>query len=166
MIPAGFTWSYETPTKAEQRQRVRDIASKGGFMTTPVPSVSNQNSGSAPVASSAGMASLLDPTTFLTLLVDELKYQNPLDPTSSSDFMSQIAQLSQVEQLQSVSSASQMGEAAGLIGRTVTANEAGGNISGVVTGVTNGTSGPLLNVGNSTVALSDVEKIGDGSSSS
>jgi len=107
------------------------------------------------------MAGLLDPTTFLSLLVDELKYQNPLDPTSSSDFMSQIAQLSQVEQLQSVSSASQMGEAAGLIGKTVTANDPSGTpISGVVTGVTNGTSGPLLDVGNTSVALSDVEQIG------
>ena len=38
--------------------------------------------------------------------------------------MSQIAQLSQVEQLQSVSSASQIDEAAGLIGKTVTANDA------------------------------------------
>ena len=69
-----------------------------------------------------GTAGLLDPSTFLNLLVDELKYQNPLDPTSSSDFMSQIASLSQVEQLQSVSSASQMGEATGLIGKTVTAD--------------------------------------------
>jgi flagellar hook assembly protein FlgD len=81
--------------------------------------------------------------------------------------MSQIAQLSQVEQLSSVSSASQMDEAAGLIGKTVTANgESGDTVSGVVTGVTNGSSGPLLNVGNSTVSLSDVEQIGEGDSSS
>jgi flagellar basal-body rod modification protein FlgD len=136
-------------------------------MTSPISPVTDQSQGSAASASSEGMAGLLDPTTFLSLLVDELKYQNPLDPTSSSDFMSQIAQLSQVEQLQSVSSASQMGEAAGLIGQTVTANDATGNtISGVVTGVTNGTSGPLLDIGNTTVALSDVEQIGDGGSSS
>jgi hypothetical protein len=31
--------------------------------------------------------------------------------------------------------------------------------------VTNGTSGPLLNVGNTTVALSDVEQIGESGSS-
>ena len=130
-------------------------------MTSPITPVSNQHQASSADASSLGTAGLLDPTTFLSLLVDELKYQNPLDPTSSSDFMSQIAQLSQVEQLQSVSSASQMGEAAGLIGKTVTANDESGNpISGVVTGVTNGTSGPLLNVGNNTVSLSDVEQIG------
>jgi flagellar basal-body rod modification protein FlgD len=135
-------------------------------MTSPISPVTDQSQGTTAAASSEGMAGLLDPTTFLSLLVDELKYQNPLDPTSSSDFMSQIAQLSQVEQLQSVSSASQMGEAAGLIGKTVTADDdTGTTISGVVTGVTNGTSGPLLDVGNTTVALSDVQQIDDGSSS-
>ena len=30
-----------------------------------------------------------------------------------------------------------------------------------MTGVTNGSSGPLLNVGNATVSLSDVQQIGD-----
>ena len=136
-------------------------------MTSPISPVTNQSQGSAANTSSLGTAGLLDPSTFLSLLVDELKYQNPLDPTSSSDFMSQIAQLSQVEQLQSVSSASQMDEAAGLIGKTVTANDgSGGTISGVVSGVTNGTSGPLLNVGSATVSLSDVQQIAQGASSS
>jgi flagellar basal-body rod modification protein FlgD len=136
-------------------------------MTNPISPVTDQSQGSTTNTSSLGTAGLLDPSTFLSLLVDELKYQNPLDPTSSSDFMSQIAQLSQVEQLSSVSSASQMDEAAGLIGKTVTANgESGDAISGVVTGVTNGSSGPLLNVGNSTVSLSDVQQIGEADSSS
>jgi flagellar basal-body rod modification protein FlgD len=135
-------------------------------MTSPIPPVSNPSQGSSG-ASSLGTAGLLDPSTFLSLLVDELKYQNPLNPTSSSDFMSQIAQLSQVEQLSTVSSASQMGEAAGLIGKTVTANDGSGNtISGVVTGVTNGSSGPLLNVGSDTVALTDVQQIKDDDASS
>lgn len=134
-------------------------------MTTPItPATTSSTSDTSSTSSSLGTAGLLDPSTFLSLLVDELKYQNPLDPTSSSDFMSQIAQLSQVEQLQSVSSASQMGEAAGLIGRTVTANESGGTITGVVSGVTNGSTGPLLDVGNDTVSLADVEQIGDAAS--
>ena len=136
-------------------------------MTSPISPVTDQSQGSTANTSSLGTAGLLDPSTFLSLLVDELKYQNPLDPTSSSDFMSQIAQLSQVEQLSSVSSASQMDEAAGLIGKTVTADDASGTtITGAVTGVTNGTSGPLLDVGSTTVALSDVQQIGGGDSSS
>src|ERR1700722_6946509 len=85
----------------------------------------------------SGVASLLAPDTFLNLLVDELKYQNPLDPTSSADFMNQIAELSQVEQLQTVSSSSQLGEAEGLIGEVVAGNDSGGKfVAGVVTGVT------------------------------
>jgi flagellar basal-body rod modification protein FlgD len=145
-------------------------------MTTPVSGVNGDNAGAgaggtAQSSSAAGgTAALLDPSTFLTLLVDELKYQNPLDPTSASDFMGQIASLSQVEQLQSVSTASQMGEAAGLIGKTVTANagegtltaNAGeGTLTGQVTGVTNGSSGPLLDVGGSTVNLDAVQQITD-----
>jgi flagellar basal-body rod modification protein FlgD len=135
-------------------------------MTTPVSGVNGSaagsNNGTHASSSAAGAAGLLDPNTFLTLLVDELKYQNPLNPTSASDFMGQIASLSQVEQLQSVSSASQMGEASGLIGKTVTASSGNGTITGEVTGVTNGSSGPLLDVGGSTVTLDAVQKITNG----
>jgi flagellar basal-body rod modification protein FlgD len=135
-------------------------------MTSPISPVTDPSQGSAG-STSLGTAGLLDPSTFLSLLVDELKYQNPLDPTSSSDFMSQIAQLSQVEQLSTVSSSSQMGEAAGLIGKSVTANDGSGStVTGVVTGVTNGTSGPLLDVGNTTVSLTDVQQINADSASS
>jgi hypothetical protein len=73
--------------------------------------------------------------------------------------MGQIASLSQVEQLQSVSSASQMGEASALIGRTVTADNGGSTITGPVTGVTNGTGGPLLDIGGLTVSLKAVQQI-------
>ena len=134
-------------------------------MTMPVSGVSGGSAGSDDATQSSatadGTAGLLDPSTFLTLLVDELKYQNPLDPTSASDFMGQIASLSQVEQLQSVSTASQMGEAAGLIGKTVTAADGDGTLTGAVTGVTNGSSGPLLDVGGTTVDLDAVQQITD-----
>jgi flagellar basal-body rod modification protein FlgD len=112
-------------------------------------------------AQDTGTASLLQPNTFLDLLVDELKYQNPLDPTDSSDFMNQIAELSQVEQLQTVSSASEISEAAGLIGQTVSGTDAGGaQISGTVTGVTNGTNGPTLDVDGDSMDLASVQQIG------
>jgi flagellar basal-body rod modification protein FlgD len=107
------------------------------------------------------MTSLLAPDTFLNLLVDELKYQDPLDPTSSTDFLNQIAELSQVEQLQTVSSSSQITEAAFLMGETVTGNDTNGTlISGVVTGITNGTNGPTLDVGGQIIDLSSIIEIG------
>jgi flagellar basal-body rod modification protein FlgD len=116
-------------------------------------------------AQETGTASLLQPNTFLDLLVDELKYQNPLDPTNSSDFMNQIAELSQVEQLQTVSSSSQISEAAGLIGQSVSGiDESGALLSGTVTGVTSGTNGPTLDIGGETMDLSSVQQIGAASS--
>jgi flagellar basal-body rod modification protein FlgD len=108
------------------------------------------------------MASLLAPDTFLNLLVDELKYQNPLDPTSSADFMNQIAELSQVEQLQTVSSSSQLNAAELLIGETVTGNDASGTlVTGVVSGVTNASSGPEVDFSNGdTMSLTSITQIG------
>src|SRR5687767_15646129 len=38
--------------------------------------------------------------TFLKLLVAQLKYQNPLDPTDGTEFMAQTAQFSVVEKLE------------------------------------------------------------------
>jgi flagellar basal-body rod modification protein FlgD len=134
-------------------------------MTMPISPSTNSTvpvGDTAPTSSStSGMASLLQPETFLNLLVDELKYQDPLNPTSSSDFMNQISQLSQVEQLQTVSQSSQISEAANLVGKSVTGVDASGtSITGTVTGVTNGSNGPVLDVGGNTIPVASVVQIG------
>lgn len=52
-------------------------------------------------ATDSGSSSLLNGVnfdTFLTLLVAQLKYQDPLNPTDSTQFTGQLAQFSQVEQ--------------------------------------------------------------------
>jgi flagellar basal-body rod modification protein FlgD len=41
---------------------------------------------------------LTNKDTFLKLLVAQLQYQNPLDPTDSVQFVTQLAQFSQLEQ--------------------------------------------------------------------
>jgi flagellar basal-body rod modification protein FlgD len=134
-------------------------------MTTPIgavdsPTVPIGDTTPATSAEDDGTAGLLQPETFLNLLVDELKYQNPMDPTDSSTFMSQVAELSQVEQLESMSSATQMGDASDLIGKSVTGDDASGKlITGTVTGVTNGTNGPTLNVDGESVSLSEVQEV-------
>ncbi|HUZ42006.1 MAG TPA: flagellar hook capping FlgD N-terminal domain-containing protein [Acidimicrobiales bacterium] len=114
-----------------------------------------------PTTSTTGTASLLQANTFLSLLVSELKYQDPMSPTDSASFMSQLAQLSQVEQLQTVASSSKIAAAASLIGKSVTGVDMNGNvITGTVTGVTNGSSGPTLDVGSNVIDLSAVTQIG------
>lgn len=42
---------------------------------------------------------LADKTTFLKLLVTQIKNQNPLNPQDGAQFLAQLAQFSQVEQL-------------------------------------------------------------------
>jgi flagellar basal-body rod modification protein FlgD len=92
---------------------------------------------------------------FLKLLVAQLRYQDPSNPTDSSQFMSQTAQFTQVEKLDEISKANTAMLAAqnlfatsGLVGRTVTYVDAEGvDVSGVVTSATFGAAGPVLRVG-------------------
>ena len=135
-------------------------------MTMPASPTGNSNipigdTSSSVGANATGTASLLQPNTFLSLLVAELKYQDPMNPTNSANFMSQLAQLSQVEQLQTVASSSKIGAAASLIGKSVTGLDTNGSvITGTVTGVTNGANGPTLDVGGNVIDLSSVTQIG------
>ncbi len=131
-------------------------------MTMPISPLDSSNTpiGGANASSLSG-SSLLQPNTFLSLLVAELRYQDPMNPTDSASFMSQLAQLSQVEQLQSLASSSTIGSAASLIGKTVTGTDSNGSvITGQVTGVTNSSSGVTLDLGTDVVDLSAVTQIG------
>jgi flagellar basal-body rod modification protein FlgD len=69
----------------------------------------------------------LNQNTFLTLLVAQLKYQDPMHPADSTQFLSQTAQFTQVETLQrmekeqaAAQSASQVLAASTMIGRPAT----------------------------------------------
>ena len=59
----------------------------------------NSNPSTAPAIATDGLA---DKTTFLKLLVSQIKNQNPLSPQDGSAFVAQLAQFSQVEQLVSI----------------------------------------------------------------
>jgi flagellar basal-body rod modification protein FlgD len=123
----------------------------------------NQNTtgstGSA-TSSTAGMNGLLQPNEFLNLLVDNLKYQDPLDPTSSADLLTQLAALSQVQTQQQIAETDQTSAAANLIGDTITGADASGNpVTGVVSGFSLTSSGPTLDVGNDSVSLGDISAV-------
>ena len=68
----------------------------------------------------------LDQDTFLKLLVAQLKYQDPMKPADSTEFLSQTAQFTQVETLQKMAkqqeaqqAASQLLASASMLGRPV-----------------------------------------------
>lgn len=68
-------------------------------LISPVSSSSSSTSQSQSQSSPAGIA---NESTFLTLLVTQLKNQDPLSPTDSTQFVSQLAQFSSLEQLTNI----------------------------------------------------------------
>lgn len=97
-----------------------------------IPGSTAAGANSAATGSSATIAENFD--TFLTLLTTQLRFQDPLEPLNSNEFVAQLVQFTQVEQsiatnkslekLLNLQSTGQMVGALGLIGRTV---EAQGN---------------------------------------
>lgn len=119
--------------------------------------------------SAASAASNLDKDTFLQLLVAQLKYQDPLNPTDSAQFLAQTAQFTSLEKMEAVadqtaqSLAAQMSfGASSLVGRSVTYTDATGtDVTGPVESVRFTAAGPLLSVDGVEVALNSVVSVGD-----
>ncbi|OCW56176.1 flagellar hook assembly protein FlgD [Hoeflea olei] len=85
----------------------------------------------------AARKTTLDYDTFLTLLVQQMKSQDPTDPMDSTEQIAQLATFSQVEQtiitntnLENLLQSSTLNQAGSIIGRTLT--NADESISGIV----------------------------------
>lgn len=103
-------------------------------------------------------AATLNYNTFLKLLLEQMKNQDPTAPMSSTDYMAQLATFSQVEQsmlsnskLDSLLSSSALSQAESVIGRTVTS--ADGKITGEVSSVRITSDGPLAKLANGSELL-------------
>src|SRR5579883_1083029 len=97
----------------------------------------------------------------------QLQNQDPMNPMDDSAFLAQMAQFTTLEQITNLaqemttlSLSSQVSQATGLIGHPVTYLAADGTkASGVVSGVSVSGSNVQLQIGSSTVGLSQVESI-------
>lgn len=69
---------------------------------------------------------------FLQLLVAEMQYQDPLQPTDNSQYVAQLASFTQIEAIQNVQSGMENIEGNSLVGNYVTLNVNGKEISGLV----------------------------------
>lgn len=64
-----------------------------------------------------------DKDAFMNILVAQMKYQDPLEPTSNTEYISQYATFTQVEQLQNMADAMTLSRASDLVGKTVIINQ-------------------------------------------
>ena len=64
-------------------------------------------------------SSNVDKEQFMTLLVAQMKYQDPLEPTSNTEYISQYATFSELEQMQNMSRSLELSRASDLVGKLV-----------------------------------------------
>jgi flagellar basal-body rod modification protein FlgD len=143
-------------------------------MTTPVGAIPTSPIGSLPgtqpaTPSSTGSNSL-GQDAFLKLLVAQLKYQDPMKPQDSSQFMAQTAQFTSLSKLTNIdaTNTAMLGaqgflQAAALVGRSVTYTTADGTeATGIVDSASFGPDGPTLRIGDKDVPIAEVTKIAPG----
>ncbi|WP_300458576.1 flagellar hook assembly protein FlgD [uncultured Nocardioides sp.] len=129
----------------------------------------------------SGMAGLMPASTtaatdeskemFLQLMVAQLRYQDPMNPADSSEFLAQNAQFTALEKMQAVADQTAMVlqattafGASSLVGRDVSYTLSDGTQgTGAVHGVSFGAAGPVLDVGGVDVPLASVLAVTDGS---
>lgn len=108
----------------------------------------------------------MDKDSFLQLLVAQMQYQDPLEPTSNTEYVSQYAQFSQVESLQSMSTNMDLQRASALVGNNVyvkSTNAAGETkyTYGKVDYVTYESGKAYMYINENRYALEDLETIVD-----
>jgi flagellar basal-body rod modification protein FlgD len=99
---------------------------------------------------------------FLLLMVDQLKAQDPMNPTDTSSYLSELAQFTSVEQQTYTATNTGTTEALQLLGQQVTyKNTQGVAVSGTVTSVDLSGTTPTLTIGGTSgITTSQVQSVG------
>lgn len=122
--------------------------------------VSNQSK------SDKGSKNELDKDAFLQLLVAQMRYQDPMNPGDSTEYMSQLAQYSSLEATMNISNTLEKGNALNLVGQYVIMNttDSAGNqkmVSGLVEYATVKNGETLLSINDTYYPASDLDSVVD-----
>nr|WP_321484206.1 flagellar hook assembly protein FlgD [uncultured Cohaesibacter sp.] len=124
------------------------------------PVASGTNAGSPQSSSGVANAMTLDYDAFLQMMVAQMEYQDPTNPTDMSEQMGQLASFSNVEQniqtnnkLDNVLSQLYVNQSTSLVGKTLSATRNGEEISGTISSVTICTDGVVASLEDGTDVL-------------
>lgn len=105
--------------------------------------------------------SSLDKDAFLQLLVAQMKYQDPLEPTSNTEYISQLATFSELEEMQNVSASMEMERANSLVGKYVFVRTDNGFAEGTVDYVVYQNGKVYLSVNEELYSIDDLDTVAD-----
>lgn len=110
--------------------------------------------------------SSLDKEAFLQLLVAQMKYQDPLEPTSNTEYISQLATFSSLEQMQNLNSTMETSMASGLVGKQVIMKVTSSSgettyVTGQVDYVVRENGNTYLSVNNGLYSIDDLDTVVD-----
>lgn len=107
----------------------------------------------------------VDTDTFLKLLVAQMQYQDPLEPQSNTDFVSQLAMMTGLEQIQSMNGSLSTSKAMNYVGKQISATVLNSNTgveekySGIVTGVVMRNGDAYAVVGDDAICVDDITSV-------
>lgn len=118
------------------------------------------------LAESRKSSSSLDKEAFLQLLVAQMKYQDPLEPTSNTEYISQLATFSSLEEMQNLNATMTTQQATNLVGKTVimnvtTSSGASNVVQGKVDFVVKQNNKVYLSIDDQLYNIEDLDKVVD-----
>lgn len=128
-------------------------------------SVAAVSSDSSFSTSKSGLA--VDSDMFLSLLVAQLKYQDPLSPQSDTEFVTQLAQMSSLEEMQEINSGMASLQAYSMVGKYAYAesqnSEAGKTdyFYGTIDSIVNSKGTFYAIIGEDAVKVDDIQQVFD-----
>jgi flagellar basal-body rod modification protein FlgD len=122
---------------------------------------------SAPTPSSSASGAAPTQVDFLKLLMAQMQNQDPSNPTSGTDYVTQMAQFASVQGITQLNSSitnllamQGLTQGVGLIGKSVTYTDASGKTaSGAVSSVTMVGGQPQLVINNTNVGMSQIQTV-------
>jgi len=128
---------------------------------------SNTSYATSSTTSTRDTSSQLGKDDFLNLLVTQLRYQDPLNPTDNSEYISQLAQFSSLEQMNNMNSGISSMKALAMTGKYITASVTDDttgkttSVEGTVDSVQMSSGETTLMVNGTEVSLDDVTGVYD-----